>query len=71
MSIAIDEVWTKFHEMDGTEQKAWLTQVMAIIEQQQDAIEFYRHAWYMTVRFDGQTHSSSSSDLAECQSSEL
>ena len=69
MSIAIDEVWTKFHEMDGTEQKAWLTQVMAIIEQQQDAIEFYRHAWHMTVRFDGQTHSSLSSDLAECQSS--
>ena len=37
MSVAIDEVWTEFHEMGGTEQKAWLTQVMSISEQQQDS----------------------------------
>lgn len=50
MSDMTDHIWTAFHCVSKAEQKQWLQSVLDALKEQDEQIQFYKHAWFSLAR---------------------
>ena len=61
MMDEVTHIWLAFHSVPEEQQKAWLQSMISAIREQDEQIEFYKHAWQSLAR--AQSHAKVRSDL--------
>ena len=54
------QIWLAFHSAPEQEQREWLQSMISAIREQDEQIEFYKHAWQSLTR--AQKHAKVGSD---------